>query len=213
MIRTNIHDSLLPCIHLERQGGEGAGLLAADIFQWGQFITLIIIAVALGMDAFSLGIGIGMMGIRLKTVLRVSLTIGFFHVVMPLIGILIGVYLTSVIGDIATVIGGLILCLLGIHMLWNSFSDAVSTYSTARTAGFSLFLMAVSVSLDSLSVGLSFGLFAVDAIFAVIVFGIIGTIMAGIGLMLGKKMGDWLGHYGEAVGGLILLIFGIKFLI
>ncbi len=188
-------------------------MLAADIFQWGQFITLVMIAVALGMDALSLGIGIGMMGVRLRTVLRISLTIGFFHVVMPLVGILIGVYLTSMIGDIATVIGGLILCLLGIHMLWNSFSDTVHTFSTARTAGISLFLLAFSVSLDALSVGLSFGLFAIDAIFAVIVFGIIGTIMAGIGLMLGRKMGDWLGQYGEAFGGMILLIFGIKFLI
>lgn len=184
-----------------------------DLIHWGQFITMLMIAIALGMDAFSLGIGIGMSGIRLSTVLRISITIGFFHIVMPLIGIVIGIYLTSFIGDIATFIGGAILCLLGIHMLWNGFFEGAKKSPVIRPAGLGLLLFSLSVSLDALSVGLSFGLFAVDALMAVLLFGVIGTVMAGSGLLLGKTMGDWLGNYGEAFGGLILLIFGIKFLV
>ena len=51
----------------------------------GQLVILIM-AVALGLDAFSLGIGIGMKGIRLRDVLRISLVTALFHVIMPLIG-------------------------------------------------------------------------------------------------------------------------------
>ncbi|MBO8172025.1 MAG: manganese efflux pump [Bacillaceae bacterium] len=182
------------------------------LVDWGQFITLFMIAVALGMDAFSLGIGIGMAGVRLRTVLRISLTIGLFHVIMPLIGMAAGIYLTSIIGDVATFFGGAVLSMLGIHMLWNGFFGKENNELLVRTSGLSLILFSMSVSLDALSVGFSFGLFAVDAFLAVILFGIIGTIMAGSGLMLGRTVGGWLGHYGEILGGIILLLFGIKFL-
>jgi putative Mn2+ efflux pump MntP len=36
--------------------------------------------------------------------------------------------------------------------------------------------------------------------------------MSCIGLSLGKYVGQWLGEYGEAFGGLILVAFGIKIL-
>lgn len=45
---------------------------------WGQLVTIAIMAIALGMDAFSLGVGIGMKGIRLLHVLQLSLLIAFF---------------------------------------------------------------------------------------------------------------------------------------
>lgn len=44
---------------------------------WGQLVTVAVMAVALGMDAFSLGVGIGMKGIRLLHVLQLSLLIAF----------------------------------------------------------------------------------------------------------------------------------------
>lgn len=61
----------------------------------GHLITIMIMAVALGMDAFSLGIGIGMKGIRLLHVLRLSLLISLFHILMPLIGFYTGQYVSS----------------------------------------------------------------------------------------------------------------------
>lgn len=56
-----------------------------DVYtEWGQIVTITIMAVALGMDAFSLGVGIGMKGIRLLHVLQMSLLIAVFHMLMPL---------------------------------------------------------------------------------------------------------------------------------
>ena len=79
------------------------------------------IAFALSMDAFSLGDGVGMVGIRLREIVKVSITIGLFHMAMPLVGIVVGVYLSELVGDIAVFIGGGVLMAIGVHMLWNGF--------------------------------------------------------------------------------------------
>jgi putative Mn2+ efflux pump MntP len=182
------------------------------LFHWGQFLTLLMIAFALSMDAFSLGIGVGMVGIRLREILKVSLTIGLFHIFMPLVGIVIGVYLSEVIGDIAVFTGGALLMAIGIHMLWNGFVQGEEK-SMLQTKGFGLLLFAFSVSLDALTVGFSFGLIAVNKLLAVSLFGLMGGAMAYFGLLLGRSVGGWLGEYSEVLGGLILFVFGLKFML
>ncbi|MCF6093202.1 manganese efflux pump MntP family protein [Microaerobacter geothermalis] len=182
-----------------------------EIAQWGQFVTLFMVATALGMDAFSLGLGVGMVGIRLKHVAKVSATIGIFHVIMPLFGMYLGKYLTTFIGNLAGWLGGGILLTLGLQMIWSSFKGGQSQSYSPH--GWGLLLFAFSVSLDSFSVGLTFGLFAVNVILAVSLFGFMGMIMAGTGLLLGRRFGLWLGEYGEALGGFILLAYGVKFLL
>ncbi|RXT08688.1 manganese efflux pump MntP family protein [Ammoniphilus sp. CFH 90114] len=184
-----------------------------DIIQWGQFYTILMIGIALGMDAFSLGIGMGMLRIRLRTIAKVSLLIGLFHVIMPLIGIGSGKFLSSVVGDVATFIGGLILCFLGANMIWGSIFQVEGERTNYKTEGFGLLLFALSVSVDALSVGLSFGLFKTDIILAVLIFGIIGMAMTCCGLLLGKHVGHRLGGFGEALGGVIIFAFGIKFML
>lgn len=182
------------------------------LFQWGQFLTLLMIAFALSMDAFSLGIGVGMVGIRLREILKVSITIGLFHVVMPVIGIFVGAYLSDLVGDIAVFIGGGVLMAIGMHMLWNGFIHG-DQRSVLKTKGFGLLLFAFSVSLDALTVGFSFGLIEVNRILAIALFGIMGGAMSYFGLLLGKSVGGWLGDYSELVGGLILFCFGLKFIL
>ncbi|UFJ40188.1 manganese efflux pump MntP family protein [Brevibacillus humidisoli] len=181
------------------------------LIQWGQFLTFLMIAIALGMDAFSLGIGVGMVGMRLREVIRVSVTIGLFHMAMPLLGILVGIYLSEMVGDVAVLVGGGVLTMLGMHMLWNGLFGSTAQ-SMMQPSGIGLYLFAFSVSLDALSVGLSFGLMNVNRLVAVTLFGLIGGLMSGFGLLLGRRVGGWLGGYSELLGGLILLIFGIKFM-
>jgi manganese efflux pump family protein len=52
-----------------------------------------------------------------------------------------------------------------------------------------------------------------DAPFALGLFGMFGGLMGGLGMILGKFLGHWVGNYGEALGGLILLLLGFKFLL
>jgi putative Mn2+ efflux pump MntP len=181
----------------------------------GQLLTILIMAVALGMDAFSLGIGIGLRGIRLADVLKISFAIGLFHVVMPLIGIYLGHYVGWLLGSVARLMGGALLVLLGSHMIVSALRsrDAHEMRTIDhRTLG-GMLLFALTVSVDSMSVGVSLGMFATDLALTVLTFGAFGGGMSVCGLLLGRRAGHWVGEYGEALGGIILLAFGIRFLI
>ena len=180
--------------------------------QFGQTVTILILSIALGMDAFSLGLGMGMKGIRKLDVLKISVVIGLFHIFMPLIGIFMGQYVSTLLGDVATATGGCLLLLLGGHMIYSSLKgDDTPSFDHASLWG--LLLFALSVSVDSMSVGVSLGLFASDLILTVLMFGAAGFLMSVLGLMLGRRVGGWAGEYGETLGGIILFSFGVLFLI
>ncbi len=180
--------------------------------QLGQTVTIVLLAIALGMDAFSLGLGMGMKGIRKLDVLKISVVIGIFHIVMPLLGMFMGQYVSTLLGDVAAVTGGCLLLLLGGHMIYSSLrGEAVQSFDHASMWG--LLLFALSVSVDSMSVGVSLGLFASDLVFTVLMFGAAGFIMSVLGLMLGRHVSGWAGDYGETLGGIILFAFGVLFLI
>ncbi|MNJ01608.1 manganese efflux pump MntP [compost metagenome] len=55
-------------------------------------------------------------------------------------------------------------------------------------------------------------MFATDLILTVLLFGAFGGLMSISGLLLGRRVGEWVGSYGEAFGGFILLTFGLRFL-
>jgi putative Mn2+ efflux pump MntP len=178
----------------------------------GQWLTILMMAFALGMDAFSLGIGVGMRGIRLLDVLKISLTVGLFHMVMPLLGMLAGHYLSDLLGEVALIAGGGLLVLLGLHMIFSAFrGEPVKPLDHRSFIG--LIAFALGVSIDSFSVGITLGLFASDVWFAVLCFGLFGTVLSVLGLLVGRGASFLLGDYSEALGGIILLAFGVKFIL
>lgn len=178
----------------------------------GQLIAVLMMAIALGMDAFSLGIGIGMKGIRLLHIAKISAVVALFHVVMPLLGTMMGHYVGSLLGDVALFVGGGVLVLLGLRMIYSAlWGEESNQFDYATLWG--LLLFAFSVSIDSFSVGISLGMFSTNVLLAILLFGSFGGAMSVLGLMFGRKASHWVGEYGEALGGVILLTFGVKFIV
>lgn len=177
----------------------------------GEMITLIIMAFALGMDAFSVGLGMGMLRLRLRQIMKIGITIGLFHVLMPLLGMLTGHFLSDRFGEIAAWIGGGLLILLGLQMFWSSFKEQEKTLITP--VGMGLLVFALSVSLDSFSVGLTLGIYGAKIVMVLVCFGVGACMLTWLGLLLGRKVQGWLGTYSEALGGSILMAFGIKLLL
>jgi manganese efflux pump family protein len=175
-----------------------------------ELITLLLMAFALGMDAFSVGLGMGMYRLRLRQIFKIGITIGIFHVWMPLIGMVAGKFLNERFGTITTYLGGLLLILLGLQMIWSSIKKEEKSIITP--VGLGLIVFALSVSLDSLSVGLTLGIYGAKTIMVVLCFGIFATILTWSGLWIGRKVQGWLGSYSIALGGSILLAFGVKLL-
>ncbi|WP_420489002.1 manganese efflux pump MntP [Neobacillus vireti] len=176
----------------------------------GELVTLLLMAFALGMDAFSVGLGMGMFKLRLRQIFKIGITIGFFHVWMPLVGMLAGKFLSDKFGTFASIVGGLLLIVLGAQMVWSSLRKGEQSVMTP--VGFGLIIFATSVSLDSFSLGLTLGIYGAKTLLVIICFGAVATVLTWAGLLLGKKAQGWLGSYSTALGGSILLAFGIKLL-
>ena len=186
------------------RGGESVEALI------GELITLCMMAFGLGMDAFSVGLGMGLIRLRLKQIFYIGLTIGLFHIFMPLCGIIIGRFISQQFGGIATYVGGILLLVLGIQMIVSSFREESQPFISP--IGMGLVFFALSVSLDSFSVGLSLGIYGARTVLAVTLFGLFSMFLTWGGLILGRRFQRWLGVYSEALGGSILLAFGIKLL-
>ncbi|MDD2498743.1 MAG: manganese efflux pump MntP family protein, partial [Desulfitobacteriaceae bacterium] len=146
---------------------------------------------------------------------------------MPLIGLGIGLALGKLVGEIATVIGAIVLILIGLNMLWEvykerkqvfSFSQAKSYVAAKKNTSKSLdsfwglIMLAGSVSLDALSVGFGLGTMKAQIFGTVLVLGVVAGIMTAAGFFLGRRLGGWLGEKAEIAGGIILAAVGVKLL-
>ncbi|KIY22478.1 MULTISPECIES: manganese efflux pump MntP [Mesobacillus] len=176
-----------------------------------ELFTLMLMGIALGMDAFSIGLGMGMYRMTKGHIFKIGVTIGLFHVWMPLLGMVAGRFLSEQFGTIAGYLGGLLLIVLGIQMIAASFKEEETSLITPVGKG--LLIFALSVSLDSFSVGLTLGIFGAKTLLVLICFGVAAMVLTWAGLHVGKTVQGWLGTYSEVLGGSILLAFGLKLLL
>lgn len=180
------------------------------LHQLGELFSMSFMAFALGMDAFSVSLGLGMQQLRLKRIAIIGIIIGLTHMLLPAIGILLGQFISSQIGHYTVLFGGLLLAGIGVHMIFSAFQE--KSKGIVQTTGIGLVIFALSVSMDSFSVGLSLGMSSVKAVVAIVLFGLFSTVLTWAGLLLGRKMHGLLGVYSEIVGGSILFAFGLRVL-
>ena len=176
----------------------------------GELTALLIMAFALGMDAFSVGLGMGMFQLKMKQIAIIALTVGFFHIWMPLLGMAAGRFISGHFGVFAAYAGGLLLVMLGIQMFISGLRGGDS--SLLAPVGYGLLVFALSVSLDSFSVGLTLGIYGARTLLTVLCFGFAAAVLTWLGLLAGRKVQGLLGMYSEVLGGGILCAFGFKLL-
>ncbi|GAB6099499.1 manganese efflux pump MntP family protein [Halanaerocella petrolearia] len=167
---------------------------------------LVLIALAIGMDSFSVSIGVGVAGVDdSKKVIKFSLIIGLLHLVLPLVGLYLGTQLSRYLGQVATYLGAGVLILLGINMVREDGEEETEF----KLTGAELILIPISVSLDALTVGFGLGALGAGIVQAAIFFGAVAFLMTILGLTLGDALGAVMAKL-ELVGGLILIGLGIK---
>ncbi len=191
--------------------GKGGFVLFAS-FVWGQGLTVVTLAIALGMDAFSLCLGMGMQRWRRRDMMRISAWVAFFHMVMPLIGCTIGRMAGNILGDVAVWVGGGILIALGAQMAWQAWQHKQTPAFDLRAQG-AVLLFALSVSVDSLSAGITLGVNRAQIGWAVGVMGVFGGGLSWLGLVLGGRIGRMAGEYGQGIGGILVMALGVGFVI
>jgi putative Mn2+ efflux pump MntP len=107
-----------------------------------------------------------------------------------------------------------LLAIVGGRMLWEAFHhDDEHEESGDITRGLLLLTVSVATSIDSLAVGLSFAFLKVNIWLASLTIGGIAFSITAVGFLLGRKAGELLGKRAEAVGGIILILIGLRILL
>jgi len=182
------------------------------------FVSIFLIAAALAMDAFSVSISAGMI-IRKpgpRHYFRLAFHFGLFQFLMPIIGYFSGNYLEHYIKDYDHWIAFSLLSLLGIKMIKDAFTeDKAEPGGRDRdpSRGMSLIVLSIATSIDALAVGLSFGVLDQPVLFPSIIIGVTCSVFSIAGITIGTKAAALVGKKAEAVGGIVLIIIGIKILI
>lgn len=171
-----------------------------------KILTIILIAISLSMDAFSLAMLYGTEGIKRKDKLILSIIVGIFHFVMPLIGLSIGSFITSKIIFKHDILEGIILSLIAIEMLISSFKEEKHNFLVS-IPGFLLF--GLSVSIDSLTVGIGLPAITDKYILSSLIFSIISFLFTLLGVNIGNILNQKYGKVSTIIGGTILLILGL----
>ena len=174
---------------------------------FGELISLSMMAMALSMDAFSVSQGMGTLALRKRQIFRIGLIIGFFHMMMPLIGIGLGKYLATHIGTISSMVGALLLLFIGLQIFFSSFTDQKVTRFVP--IGIGLYIFAFGVSVDSLTVGLGLGMFGTKVLLTLSFFGAFSCIFTWLGLWIGRTTQLKLGSWTSVLGGSILIVFAL----
>lgn len=173
-------------------------------------ITLFLLALALGTDAFSLCLGVGMSGVTRRQITVISLCVFVFHILMPLAGWQLGGTAGKLLGQAASTAGSLVLLYLGIRMIWNSLRDLKNAPRVMLIKGWGIILLGLSVSLDALAVGFTLGTQGASLLLSALVFGLVAGSMTLGGLLLGRWFGNRIGERAQLVGGVVLIGIGVK---
>lgn len=121
---------------------------------------LVLLGIIIGCNNLAVAFAIGAMDTR-DFWWRIIVIFGVFEFVIPLVGILIGQQFSTVIASYASYLGGGILLLFGIFMLYKSFkaSKNEETYLLNKVKTWTgIISLAAGLSLDNLLVGFSIGL-------------------------------------------------------
>jgi putative Mn2+ efflux pump MntP len=165
------------------------------------------------MDAFAVSIckGLSVQKLKPKHAALVGLYFGGFQFLMPVIGWLLGSRFENLITSIDHWIAFVLLCGIGLGMIKESRGEAEKLDDDF---GFkTMLLLAVATSIDALAVGISFAFLSVDIIPASILIGCTTFVLSAIGCYIGHAFGTKYKSGAELVGGIILILIGVKTLL
>lgn len=177
------------------------------------FLELFLIAVGLSMDAFAVSVckGLSVNRLEKKHAAIVGLYFGGFQFLMPVIGYLLGSRFESLITSVDHWIAFALLLVIGGNMIKESFGEAEKLNDDF---GFkTMVLLAVATSIDALAVGITFAFLQVRIVPAASLIGVTTFSLSALGIYIGHRFGARYKARAERVGGVILILIGVKILL
>lgn len=174
--------------------------------------SIILVAISLSMDAFAISIckGLGMKNKSYKKAFVIAIYFGLFQALMPIIGYLFGFSVNSIFNKINSIISFMILVSIGISMLIDSnekkdLDDSINFKS--------MIVLAIVTSIDALAIGITFAFLNVNVIISSILIGAITFAITFLGVLIGNTFGSKYASRAQILGGVILILTGIKILL
>lgn len=197
---------------------------------------LILVAIGLSMDAFAVAICIGLKlkKANLKKALVVGLYFGFFQALMPLVGYTFAVQFDEKIIAYDHWIAFVLLGIIGGKMIIDGLrkegylagADELDTAAACPVVGCgcpedekvalspkAMIPLALATSIDALAIGVSFAFLQVHIIPTILSIGSVTLIFSAMGVKIGNIFGLRFKGKAELVGGVILLLIGVKILL
>ncbi|MGV3487099.1 MAG: manganese efflux pump MntP family protein [Tuberibacillus sp.] len=175
------------------------------------FLKMIALILSLGMDTLMLSVSLGFVPTKGKV--RMALTFASAEALMPLIGLFIGKGAGHLIGNWASLVGGLALIAVAVWLIFFEDEDEEEEKLERSLVGWTLILTALSISIDELAVGFSIGLVGVPIVLTIVLIAIQAFVFTFLGLTLGSKLKVYLGEWAEKLAGIVLGLLGLWILI
>jgi manganese efflux pump family protein len=175
---------------------------------------VVAIAFAVGLDVFAISVSVGVARLQLNDSFKVGFVFAGSEILMQVLGYALGSGAGRLLGEIAVYAGIALLALIGLLMIRSSrrTSDADSEGFKA-TQGAGLLMTALSISLDSLGVGIALPGASIPLVPLLITLSISTTVFTLLGLAFGARLGERYERRAEFAGGAMLVVLAGAFAI
>jgi putative Mn2+ efflux pump MntP len=180
------------------------------------FISIFVIALSLSADCFAvaLSISIAWRTFSLRRFLRFPLAFGISQAVMMAIGWVAGRTVVDLISAYDHWLAFGLLAIIGGRMIWESFHEKEKGRAEKDVTGWlTLLALSLATSIDSLAAGLSYAFLKINIITAIVTTGLTAFVITLIGHLISRRVGPLVGKRAEMIGGIILLIIGLRIII
>ena len=177
-------------------------------------IEILLISIGLAMDAFAVSVckGLAMKKMSWKKAIIIGLYFGAFQAIMPTIGFFLGTTFERFITNVDHWVAFILLVGIGINMVKEAF-DKESENKNDNVDVKTMLVLSIATSIDALAIGITFACLKIHIVMSVITIGLITFIISVIGVKIGNRFGHKYEKKAEIMGGVILILLGIKILL
>jgi putative Mn2+ efflux pump MntP len=180
-----------------------------------QFITFFLIGVGLCFDTFAVSVSFGLVKkeIRFMQASRIAIILAFFQALFPVAGWFIGMSVKNFLSSFDHWIAFGLLFMIGVRMIYEGLRGEEERKEFNPMKMGVLLGIAVATSIDALVVGLSFGFLDTNIMVPALIIGMVTFLASMLGMLFGKKIPGKTSQRSVIIGGILLILIGVKILI
>jgi putative Mn2+ efflux pump MntP len=182
---------------------------------FSQIITFVLVGIGLSFDSFAVSVSCGLVRkeIRFRQACIIAFSLAFFQAGFPVVGWLIGSAVKNLISSVDHWIAFGLLLIVGVKMIFEAFKEDSALRDFNPFKPLVLLSLSVATSIDALVVGLSYGFLDMKILIPALIIGSVTFIASMLGMLFGKNIPEKRSHQSIVIGGIILVLIGLKILL